>query len=127
MATIFEHIRLGRDSKLGFINEDGGIYGFREDTDEEEYVGRVDYDEGVVYLLDEDSEVALGWIDDNNNIVASFEDEDIEIGYVKENGDLYYYIDENDAEYIGRVEDMSDPAEGAAALLVFFEFEEDEE
>lgn len=127
MATIYEHIRLATDTKLGHINEDGDIYGILEDTGEQEYIGRVDYEEGVVYLLDEDSEIAMGWVDDESQIVASFEDEDLVIGYVKENGDLYYYIDEDDAQYVGRVADMTDPVEGAAAMLIFFEFEEEEE
>ncbi len=127
MATIYEHIRLGSDTKLGHINKDGDIYGLLEDTNEEEYIGRVDYDEGVVYLLDEDSEIAMGWIDEEGQVVASFEDEDVVIGFVKENGELHYYIDDEDAQYIGRVADMTDPVEGAAAMLIFFEFEEEEE
>jgi hypothetical protein len=125
MATIFEHISLSPDNKLGHINEDGEIYGFMEDSGEEEYIGRVDYDEGVVYLLDEDEEIAMGWVDENKNIIASFEDEDVEIGFVKDNGDLHYYVDEDDAPYIGRVDGMTDPVEGAAAMLIFFEFEEE--
>jgi glucan-binding YG repeat protein len=125
MATIYEHIRFEKDTKLGFINQDGEIFGYLEDSGEEEFVGRIDYDDSVVYLLDEDEEIAMGWLDDENKIIASFEEEDIVIGYVKENGDLYYYVDDNDAQYIGRVDDMSDPVEGAAALLIFFEFEEE--
>ncbi len=126
MATIFEHISLSPDSKLGHINQDGEIFGYVEDSGEEEYIGRVDYEEGVVYLLDEDEEIAMGWVDENKNIIASFEDEDVEIGFVKDNGDLHYYIDEDDAPYVGRVDGMTDPVEGAAALLIFFEFEEEE-
>mgnify|MGYP007078645226 CR=1 FL=1 len=69
----------------------------------------------------------VGWIDEDANIIASFENGDVVIGYVKENGDLHYYIDENDAPYVGKVSDMRDPVEGAAALLIFFEFEDDDE
>ncbi len=127
MATIYEHIRLGSDTKLGQINKNGDIYGLLEDTNEEEYIGRVDYEEGVVYLLDEDSEIAMGWVDEERQVVASFEDEDVVIGFVKENGELYYYIDDEDAQYIGRVADMIDPVEGAAAMLIFFEFEDEDE
>ncbi len=129
MATIYEHITLSPDTKLGHIDEQGDIFGYIETSGQEEYVGRVDYDEGVVYLLvlEEDTEIALGWIDEKNKIIASFEEEDIEIGYVKDNGDLYYYIAKNDSHYIGRVSDITDPVEGAAAMLIFFEFEEDDE
>jgi len=129
MATIYEHIPLSPDTKLGHIDEQGDIFGYIETSGQEEYVGRVDYDEGVVYLLvlEEDTEIALGWIDEKNKIIASFEEEDIEIGYVKDNGDLYYYIAKNDSHYIGRVSDITDPVEGAAAMLIFFEFEEDDE
>ena len=119
------------DNKLGFITDDGDIFGYMEHTNQKEYVGRVDYEEGLVCLLDddeeEDTEIVLGWIDEDANIIASFENGDIVIGYVKENGDLHYYIDENDAPYVGKVSDMRDPVEGAAALLIFFEFEEDDE
>lgn len=127
MATIYEHVSLSPDTKLGRINEDGEIFGFLEDSGEEEYIGRVDYDEGTVCLLDEDTEIVLGWIDENAHIIASFEDGDVEIGYVSDNGDLHYYIDENDAPRVGRVTDMKDPVEGAAALLIFFEFEDEDE
>ena len=131
MATIHEHVPLSPDNKLGFITDDGDIFGYMEHNNQEEYVGRVDYEEGLVCLLDdneeEDTEIVLGWIDEDANIIASFENGDIVIGYVKDNGDLHYYIDENDAPYVGKVSDMRDPVEGAAALLIFFEFEVEDE
>ena len=131
MATIHEHVPLNPDNKLGFITDDGDIFGYMEHTGQEEYVGRVDYEEGLVCMLDEDeeedTEIVLGWIDEDANIIASFENGDVIIGYVKENGDLHYYIDENDAPYVGKVSDMRDPVEGAAALLIFFEFEDEDE
>ena len=131
MATIYEHVPLNPDNKLGFITDAGDIFGYMEHTNQEEYVGRVDYEEGLVCMLDEDededTEIVLGWIDEDANIIASFENGDVIIGYVKDNGDLHYYIDENDAPYVGKVSDMRDPVEGAAAMLIFFEFEEDDE
>jgi len=127
MATIQEHIRFGEDNKIGNITAEGEIYGYLEDTGEEEYIGRVDYEEGVVYLIDEDGELALGWVDDEGRVISSLEDDDeFEIGYVKDNGDLFYYVDENDAQHVGQVVDMKDPVEGAAALLIFFDYEEDD-
>ena len=130
MATIHEHIPLNPDNKLGHITDSGEIFGYVEHTNQEEYVGRVDYEEGLVCLLDddeeEDTEIVVGWIDEDANIIASFENGDVVMGYVKENGDLHYYIDENDAPYVGKVSDMRDPVEGAAALLIFFEFEEED-
>ena len=126
MATVREHARFSPDDDLGYINDDGEIFGYLEKTGEKEYIGRVDYDEGVVYLFDDDTEIALGWVDERNRVIASFEEEDIHIGDVKSNGDLYYYIDDNDSQYIGKVEEMTDPVEGAAALLIFFEFEEED-
>ena len=130
MATIYEHVPLNPDNKLGYITDDGDIFGYVEHTNQEEYVGHVDYEEGIVCLLDDDekdAEIVVGWIDDDSNIIASFENGDIVIGYVKENGDLHYYIDDDDAPYVGKVADMKDPVEGAAALLIFFEFEDDDE
>ena len=127
MATIREHVRFSPDDDLGQINKDGEIFGYLEATGEKEYIGRVDYDEGIVFLFDEDTEIALGWVDERNRVIASFEEEDIHIGDVKSNGDLYYYIDDNDSQYVGKVEEMTDPVEGAAALLIFFEFEEDDD
>ncbi|RMF05790.1 MAG: hypothetical protein D6768_00530 [Chloroflexi bacterium] len=127
MATIFEFIDENQTGKLGTIDESGDIYGVLEDSGEQEYVGHVDYDEGVVYLNDGDEEVGMGWVDEGGRVVASFEDEDVELGYVAENGDLFFFADEENSIRVGQVQDMRHPVEGAAAMLIFFEFEEEDE
>lgn len=127
MATIFEFIDENQTGKLGTIDEDGDIYGVLEDSGEQEYVGHVDYDEGVVYLNDGDEEVGLGWVDEEGRVIASFEDENVELGYVAENGDLFFFADEENSIRVGNVTDMRHPVEGAAAMLIFFEFEEEDE
>ncbi|MBN2548642.1 MAG: hypothetical protein JXB15_05775 [Anaerolineales bacterium] len=111
----------GKDGQLiGRIAEDGKVYNLEEEP--ESYVGYVDYEEGEVY--DEDDGL-MGWIEDDGAIVGSYEDDDEEIGYVTEEGEVFGYDENGDDLYLGRVTEMRDSTEGAAAMLLFFDIEED--
>ncbi|MCK6626495.1 MAG: hypothetical protein L6R45_15125 [Anaerolineae bacterium] len=129
MAKIYEHIELAPDVMIGRIDEAGRVY--YEEEGEGEYIGRIDYEQGEVF--DED-EGYMGWIEENGDIYGSYEEGDERLGRVADDGKLYLY-DEGDAEvYVGQVTEMKHKADGAAAVLFFFdeweeifEDEEDEE
>ncbi|MCI0576037.1 MAG: hypothetical protein L0332_02790 [Chloroflexi bacterium] len=124
MTKIYRDIALAPDEQIGRI-EDGKIYD--TEIEPEEYIGWINYEEGEVF---NEGDELMGWVEENGEVVASYEDEEegIGIGYVTDEGELYVYAEEEDDDiYVGKVTDMKDAVEGAAALLFFFdEYEEDE-
>jgi len=124
MADIYVDVPLLPDEKIGYINKDGHIYGYLEDG-QEEYIGWVDYEEGIVYAGKEDDEEVLemGWVEENGDIFATYEDGEERLGYVNEDGKFYGYTDDGD-EYLGQVTGMTNTVEAAAAILFFFDEEE---
>jgi hypothetical protein len=125
MADIYQDVPLLPDEKIGHINQSGHIYAYLEDN-QEEYLGWVDYEEGVIYAGKQDDEevIEMGWIEESGDVFATYEDGEERLGYVDENGKLYAYTDEGD-DYLGQVTGMTDAAEGAAAILFFFDEEEE--
>ncbi len=127
MAKIFEEIPMLPEKMIGTIDEDGRIYA-RFEEEKDEYLGWIDYEEGDIY----DSEDGLmGWIEEDGEVVASYEEDDFAIGRVADDGKLYLYGEEEEGDiFVGKIAEMEDPAEGAAALLFFFdevEYEEEDE
>lgn len=123
-VKIYVDTPLAPDELIGRIDENGKIYAI--DHGEEEYIGWIDYDEGDVY---DHEDYLLGWAEDDGTIIAYYEDDDDEeeLGYVTEEGALYYYASDEEETYFGKLTDMTDYAEGAAALLLFTEEDTPEE
>lgn len=109
---------------LARINEEGKLYVI--DQEKEEYIGWIDYAEGDVY---DSEDYLLGWAEDDGSVMIYYEDEDEEeeIGYVTDEGQIFFYQGEDEEVYFGKLENMKSYADGAAALLFFLEEEEEEE
>jgi hypothetical protein len=119
MAEIYKCIHLNSDKHVGSIDQEGKI--FARQPGLEEYIGWIDYEDGEVYNRED---IFLGWVEDDGGVVAHYDEEDIDLGYVTDGGELYLYDDEDEI-YVGKVVDMEDSVEGAAALLLFFDEEEE--
>ncbi len=50
-------------------------------------------------------------------------EEEIEVGYVTQAGEVYYYDQDEKELYFGRLRNMHNAVEGAAALLFFLDRE----
>ena len=121
-VKIYRDVPMLPDKLIGRIDEEGKV--FDVESEEEEYIGRIDYAEGEVYDADDD---LMGWIENDGTIIGQYEDEDEEIGYVSDEGEVYGYDDEGKDLYLGKVALMRDATEGAAAMLLFYDiFDEDE-
>jgi hypothetical protein len=126
-VKIYRDVAFAPDEQIGYIDADGRIYALQAGQPDQ-YIGYLDYEEGEVLTSDDE---LMGYITEEAEVIASYEDEDINIGYVGENGGLYLYGEDEEDLYVGKVDEMEDSAEGAAALLFFFdedgEIIEDEE
>ena len=65
----------------------------------------------------------IGWVEKDGEVIRLVNDEEKEIGFVTEEGELYWYSTDGEEEYFGKLKDMQDISEGAAALLIFFDKE----
>lgn len=119
MVEICEHVHLMPDKPIGRIDQDGKV--FVRSLGLDEFIGWIDYEEGDVY---DREDVFLGWVEDDGGVVARYDEEDVDLGYVTDEGELYLYDDEDEI-YVGKVAGMEDTVEGAAALLLFFDEEEE--
>lgn len=121
-VLIYRDIPMMPDKLIGRIDEKGKVYDV--ESGKETYVGWINYEEGDVY--DEEDDL-MGWIEDDGAIVGHYdEDEDLEIGYITEQGEVYGYGEEEGEEiYVGKLKNMQNGAEGAAAMLLFFDLEEE--
>ena len=120
MAKIYEHVELAPDLLIGRVDEEGRIY--FEEEGESEYIGRIDYEQGEVY---DEEDVYMGWVEDNGQIFGSYEEGDERLGYVADDGKLYLYDEDDKEVHVGQVTEMKHKADGAAAVLFFFdEYEE---
>ena len=119
-TLIYSDVAGATEKLVGRIDGKGKVYGIVPGDDE--YLGRVDYEEGEI--LDEDDEV-IGWIEEEGEVIRySEEDEEEEtVGYVNEDGEVFIFNEEQDEVYLGRVKDCQDSADGAAALLLLFDWE----
>ncbi len=113
-----------QNTLIARVNEEGKLYVI--DQDKEEYIGWIDYAEGDVY---DSEDYLLGWAEDDGSVMIYYEDEDEEeeIGYVTEEGEIFFYQGEDEEVYFGKLVNMKSYADGAAALLFFLEEEEEEE
>ena len=119
MAKIYESVELAPDLLIAHIDE-GLLY--YDEEGEEQPIGRIDYETGKVY--DED-DMYMGWVEANGEIYGSYEEGDLLLGYVDDDGKLYLYDDDDEGVHVGQVTEMKHKADGAAAVLFFFdEYEE---
>jgi hypothetical protein len=105
------------DEPIGRIDETGKVYDVS--AGRELYIGRIDYEEGEVYSLKNE---LLGWVEGEEDIVSCLGNEEDEIGFVNQYGEIFSYDDDGEDIYLGRVCDMQDSVEGAAALLLLFNY-----
>ena len=113
-ARLLEHVR--EESILT-----GKVYAIDENK-KDKYLGWVDYESGEVF--DEDNDL-MGWVEDDGEVIGYYEDGEADLGYVTEDGEIYAYTDDEEVEvYLGKVREMQDIVEAAAAMLFFFEGEE---
>jgi hypothetical protein len=108
------------DELSGYIDPEGQI--FTSGSGSEEYLGWIDYDEGDVY---DETDSLVGWVEDNGAIIAYYSDteEELEIGYVTQAGELFCYDQDEKELYFGRLRNMQNAVEAAAALLLFLDRE----
>lgn len=119
-VQIFLDVPGEAEKLIGRIAEDGKVYNL-EDGDSE-FIGWIDYEEGEVYDADDG---LMGWVEDDGDIVGSYEDDEEEIGFVNEDGEVFGYDEDGEELYLGKVMGIQDSTEGAAAMLLFFDIEDD--
>lgn len=129
MAQIIAYMDEDADEKLliGRIDKSGNVYAI--ESDDEILIGTVDYDSNQVF--DEEGEL-LGFLENGRDVISVYEDEDgVNLGNIAENGEVMVFImndDEELEEYpVGIVENMRKPVDGAAAMIFFFDLDEDDE
>ena len=115
-VKIYRDVPMLPDKLIGRIDDVGKVFDI--ESDEEEYIGWIDYDEGEVYDADDD---LMGWIEDDCTIIGQYEDDNENIGYVTDEGEVFGYDDEGKDLYMGKVALMRDTTEGAAAMLLFYD------
>jgi hypothetical protein len=122
VVKIFIDKPIAPDELSGQIDAEGQI--ITSGSGSEKYLGWIDYAEGDVY--DEDDSL-IGWVEDNGTIIAYYaeSEEELEIGYITETGEVYYYDQDEEEIYFGRLRNLKSLVEGAAALLLFLGREDD--
>lgn len=127
MAKIYEHVAMSPDTLIGRVDENGKLY-YEEEEGQGEYIGWIDYASGKVY---DEEDMYMGWVEANGEIYGSYEEGEEKLGYVADDGKLYLFDEEGQEDYVGQVTEMKHKADGAAAVLFFFdeyeEYYEDEE
>ena len=116
-VKIYRDVAFAPDEQIGYIDGDGRIYAV-EAGQPDQYIVYIDYEEGEVLTSDDE---LMGYITEEAEVIASYEDEDVNIGYVDETGGLYLYGEDEEDLYVGKVDEMEDSTEGAAAILFFFD------
>jgi hypothetical protein len=119
MIHIYMHRPRQRDEYVGRIDPDNGrVYSERFGPDK--YIGRVDYDESHVYAHRTGPDDYLGRVDKKGYIYGHQFGPDTYIARIEADGKLYRHISHGRDKYLGRLEDMRHPVEGAAAFFLFF-------
>ena len=114
-VSIYQDTPSMSDELVGRIDEAGKVYDVS--AGRELYVGWIDYEESEVYSLDDE---LLGWVEGEEDIVSCLGDENDEIGFVNQIGEVFGFDDDGEDVFLGRICDMQDAVEGAAALLLLF-------
>ena len=119
MIHIYQHLPHQRDKQLGHIDPSNGrVYGQRLGPDK--YIGRVDYEEGKVYASRLGPDEYLGRVDKHGHIYAHQLGPDRYVARIESDGKLYRHIPHGRDTYLGSLENMRHPVEGAAAFFFFF-------
>lgn len=125
MAKIYRHRNNAPDEYIGRIEAaDGRVYSekFGPDT----YLGRVDYEKGEVHAHQRGPDNYLGRVDDERKIFAHQFGPDEYEARVEKDGKIYRHRRLKTDEYVGRIQEMRHPVEGAAAWFFFFKPDPDE-
>jgi hypothetical protein len=119
MIHIYKHRPRRPDEYVGRIDPDNGrIYSERLGPDK--YIGRVDYTESQVYAHRPGPDDYLGRVDKSGHIYAHQFGPDAYAARIEADGKLYRHIPHGRDAYLGRLENMRHPVEGAAAFFFFF-------
>ena len=119
MIQIYKHRPGQRDEYVGRVDPDNGrIYSERFGPDQ--YIGRVDYNESQVYAHRPGPDNYLGRVDKNGHIFAHQFGPDTYVARIEADGKLYRHIPRGRDTYLGRLENMQHLVEGAAAFFLFF-------
>jgi hypothetical protein len=114
-VKIYRDKALAPDKYVGRIDARGKV--LEVELGEDDYLGWIDYNEGDIY---DSLDAIIGWVEKDGEVIRLVEDQEEEIGFVTDDGELYWYS-RNEEEYFGKLKDMQDFSEGAAALLFFLE------
>ncbi|MBN1284665.1 MAG: hypothetical protein JXB47_04635 [Anaerolineae bacterium] len=120
MTKIYQHVQFGPDAYRGRIERDGKVY--RHRTGPDEYIGWIHYGKGEVFRhVPLAPDAYLGKIAPDRKIYRHVQfGPDEYLGQVTEDGKLFRHVEMAPDAYIGRLEAMRHPADGAAAMLLFF-------
>ena len=114
-VSIYQDTPSMSDELVGRIDEAGKVYNVTAGRDH--YVGWIDYEESEVYSLDNE---LLGWVEGEEDIVSCLSEENNEVGFVNLNGEVFGFNDDGEDVFLGRISEMQDAVEGAAAFLLLF-------
>jgi hypothetical protein len=113
-VKIYRDKALAPDMCIGRIDDRGKI--LKVELGEDDYLGWIDYQEGDIY---DNHDVLIGWVEKDGEVIRLVEDVEEEVGFVTDESELYCYSKDGEEEYFGKLKDMQDFSEGAAALLFF--------
>ncbi len=118
-VKIYRDKALAPDKYVGRIDDRGKV--LQVELGEDDYLGWIDYDKGNIY---DNLDNVIGRVEKDGEVIRLLEEEEEEVGFVTDDGELYWYSKDADEEYFGKLKDMQDFSEGAAALLFFLEQKE---
>ncbi len=119
MARIYRHIPRAPDQHIGNVDPASG-HVYSEQFGPDRYLGRVDYARGHVYHHRFGPDEYLGRVDGRGGVFRHRRGPDEYVGRVAADGRLYRHRRLAPDVYLGHVDDMKHPVEGAAAILFFF-------
>ena len=125
MAKIYRHRAMRSDDHIGSVDKDGNVY--REKFGPDEYIGRVDYESGKVYVHRKGIDDYLGSVTDDGKIYGHQFGPDKYEATVNEENKIYARKSLARDDYLGRVDEMTHMVEAAAAWFLFFADESDAE
>ncbi len=120
MKKVYKHKSLAPDVYLGRVEDDGKVYrntgGPRKPDN---YVGRVDLQNGRVYSAESGPETLVGHVElDSGKVHLTRLSHTEYIGHVNEKGRIYHHKRMAFDQYLGKIKDMLSYAYGGAAFLL---------
>lgn len=119
MVSIYQQRAGMPDAYIGKINpENGRVYD--EKLGPDEYIGSVNYAKKEVHAHKFGPDEYLGRINDKGEVYAHRVGPDTYVARVEADGKIYRHVPRGRDEYVGRVDQMRHPVEGAAAWFLLF-------